>query len=72
MADRLAGGPVANRVTPKPAAATILVVDDEPMVREVVARYLQAENYRVVEQSDGAEARRWLERHRPDLVVLDV
>ncbi len=54
------------------ATATILVVDDEPMVREVVARYLQVENYRVVEQSDGADARQWLERNRPDLVVLDV
>ena len=54
------------------ATATILVVDDEPMVREVVARYLQVENYRVVEQSDGADARLWLERNRPDLVVLDV
>jgi DNA-binding response OmpR family regulator len=67
MVSRVADTPIV-----KPTTATILVVDDEPMVREVVARYLQVEHYRVVEQSDGAEARRWLERHRPDLVVLDV
>jgi DNA-binding response OmpR family regulator len=67
----MVGGVVDNKTATR-IAATILVVDDEPMVREVVARYLQVENYRVVEQSDGAEARRWLERNRPDLVVLDV
>lgn len=52
--------------------STILVVDDEPMVREVVVRYLQVENYRVVEKADGGEALAWLEANRPDLVVLDV
>lgn len=59
-------------VIASPATATVLVVDDEPMVREVVARYLQVENYRVMETSDGAEALEWLEANRPDLVILDV
>ena len=54
------------------STVTVLVVDDEPMVREVVARYLQVENYRVMETSDGAEALAWLESNRPDLVILDV
>ena len=51
---------------------TVLVVDDEPMVRVVVARYLQLDGFGVHEAADGAEAADWLAGHRPDLVVLDV
>ena len=36
--------------------ATVLVVDDEPMVREVVARYLQRDGLRVHEAADGPSA----------------
>ena len=54
------------------AIGTVLVVDDEPMVREVVARYLALDGYVVHEASDGDEAVRWLDANRPDLVVLDV
>ena len=54
------------------AAGTVLVVDDEPMVREVVARYLELDGFGVHEAADGAEAVGWLASHRPDLVVLDV
>ena len=50
----------------------MLVVDDEPMVREVVATYLQRDGMRVHEAGDGPSAEAWLETHRPDLVVLDV
>ena len=50
----------------------MLVVDDEPMVREVVARYLELDGFRVHEAADGAAALSWLADHRPDLVVLDI
>lgn len=50
----------------------ILVVDDEPIVRDVVVRYLQREGYRTAEAADGDAARRHIEDHDPDLVVLDV
>jgi DNA-binding response OmpR family regulator len=50
----------------------VLVVDDEPIVREVVVRYLQREGYTTVEASDGERARILLESDPPDLVVLDV
>jgi DNA-binding response OmpR family regulator len=53
-------------------AGTVLVVDDEPMVREVVARYLELDGFGVHEAADGAEAEGWLAANRPDLVVLDV
>jgi DNA-binding response OmpR family regulator len=51
---------------------TVLVVDDEPIVREVVVRYLQREGYRTLEAGDGERARELLERDAPSLVVLDV
>jgi DNA-binding response OmpR family regulator len=51
---------------------TVLVVDDEPIVREVVVRYLRREGYETLEAGDGTLARRLLERHMPSLVVLDV
>jgi DNA-binding response OmpR family regulator len=52
--------------------ARILVVDDEPMVREVVSRYLERDGYRVESAADGAEALEVLSQRAPDLVVLDV
>jgi len=52
--------------------ATVLVVDDEPIVREVVVRYLEREGYATLEADHGDRARELLERSSPDLVVLDV
>ena len=51
---------------------TVLVVDDEPIVREVVVRYLEREGFRTLEAGDGILAKRLLERHSPSLVILDV
>jgi DNA-binding response OmpR family regulator len=53
-------------------STTVLVVDDEPIVREVVVRYLKREGYRTLEAGDGDLARSLLEQHSPGLVVLDV
>jgi DNA-binding response OmpR family regulator len=52
--------------------ATVLVVDDEPIVREVVVRYLSREGHRTLEAADGTTARVAIESSSPDLVVLDV
>jgi DNA-binding response OmpR family regulator len=52
--------------------ATVLVVDDEPIVREVVVRYLAREGHRTLEAADGEAARGAIEHGDPDLVVLDV
>jgi DNA-binding response OmpR family regulator len=51
---------------------TVLVVDDEPTVREVVARYLRRDGHTVHETGDGSAAADWLSANEPDLVVLDV
>jgi DNA-binding response OmpR family regulator len=54
------------------AAQRVLVVDDEPTVRDVVARYLERDGYVVREVGDGDEVAAAIESFRPDLVVLDV
>ena len=51
---------------------TVLIVDDEPIVRDVVARYLKREGYETLEAGDSAAARELIERDPPNLVVLDV
>ncbi len=58
--------------TPDEPRAHILVVDDEPAVRQALSSSLDFEGYRVSEAADGAEALAQAERLRPDLVVLDV
>src|SRR6266480_4502646 len=55
-----------------PDVKTVLVVDDEPIVREVVVRYLEREGYRTLEAADGDRARELLQRESPSLVVLDL
>jgi DNA-binding response OmpR family regulator len=59
-------------VTTTQNAQDVLVVDDEPMVREVVTRYLERDGFTVRSAADGAEALLELTSNHPDLVVLDV
>ena len=51
---------------------TVLVVDDEPPVRDIVGQYLARDGYRVVATGDGREVMDLIGRESPDLVVLDV
>lgn len=50
----------------------MLVVDDEPTIAEVVARYLERAGYRTQVAADGVQAIEAAATHRPDLVVLDL
>jgi len=52
--------------------SAVLVVDDEPIVLDVVRRYLERDGHRVVTAASGDEARTKIEDERPDLVLLDV
>src|SRR5918992_3661855 len=52
--------------------ATVLVVDDEPIVRDVVGRYLERDGHRIVSAGDADEARQLIASEGPSLVVLDV
>ena len=52
--------------------ATILVVDDEPVVRDVVVRYLRRDGFSTLEAGNGDDARELIRTREPSLVVLDV
>jgi two-component system OmpR family response regulator len=52
--------------------ARLLVVDDEPNIRELLAASLRYAGFDVVVAADGSEALRAAARHDPDLVLLDV
>jgi CheY-like chemotaxis protein len=56
------------------SAKTVLVVDDDPDVRNVLTLFLQAEGFRVATAADGLEALEYLHRGevRPDLILLDL
>jgi two-component system response regulator ResD len=51
---------------------SVLVVDDEPTIAEVVARYLERAGYSARIAADGVEALEAVAKQRPDLVVLDL
>ncbi|MEN8238096.1 MAG: response regulator transcription factor [Actinomycetota bacterium] len=51
---------------------SVLVVDDESMVREVVCAYLEREGFTTFQAIDGQSALERIDEHAPDLVVLDV
>ena len=51
---------------------TVLVVDDEPTIVEVVARYLERSGYETLMAADGLAALQVAEQGDPDLIVLDV
>jgi DNA-binding response OmpR family regulator len=54
------------------SSGTVLVVDDEPTIVEVVSRYLERSGFETFGAADGPEALRQAELRRPDLVVLDL
>ena len=62
---------VAERAAPA-GGAHVLIVDDDPRVRAMLARYLKGEGFRVGEAGDGTAMRACLARDMPDLVLLDL
>jgi len=53
-------------------ARTILVVDDNPKIVEVLDAYLRADGFDVVTAADGPAALAAVQAHRPDLALLDI
>jgi signal transduction histidine kinase/DNA-binding response OmpR family regulator len=64
--------------SPAPAAVTadgrttVLVVDDDPTVRSLLAKTLEKEGYRVISARNGVEALALAREHRPQAITLDV
>ncbi len=57
---------------PSEKTATVLVVDDEPTIVEIVGRYMERAGFETYTAPDGYKALDLATEHRPDLVVLDV
>jgi two-component system response regulator ResD len=62
----------AGVARPQPSRGAILVVEDEPTIAEVLARYLDRAGYATRTAADGPAAVAAAHEQRPDLVVLDV
>lgn len=60
------------RLTPSEGNKTVLVVDDEAPIRQVLRQSLEAAGHQVLEAADGLAGLETARKERPDLVVLDV
>jgi two-component system response regulator ResD len=60
------------QTAPGAKTATVLVVDDEPTIVEIVGRYMERAGFETYTAADGYQALDAATEHRPDLVVLDV
>lgn len=54
------------------AGQTLLIVDDEPQIRELLKIYFTKEGFTVEEAADGAEAIRKIVQIKPNLILLDI
>ena len=57
---------------PKKSRGKILVVDDDPNIRELLQLFLTGKGFEVIMTNDGMEAVALLKRERPHLVLLDI
>jgi DNA-binding NarL/FixJ family response regulator len=53
-------------------SAQLLLVDDEPGLREAVKDYLEASNFNVQVASNASDAWDWMQQNNPDLVISDI
>jgi len=63
---------VAGSVPVADTGETILVVDDEPLVRDLLVQFLSLRGYRALGVKDGSEALLMVEQTPPDLILLDL
>lgn len=59
-------------MTSRTRGASVLVVDDEPTIRDSLRMVLEHEGYRVLEAADGEQALRVVETGHPEAVLLDI
>jgi signal transduction histidine kinase/CheY-like chemotaxis protein len=71
-AEIAAAEPVAQEAEAADGRPTVLVVDDDPMVHDLLAKTLDKEGYRVISALSGAEALAMARKHRPQAITLDV
>ncbi len=54
------------------SAPTILIVDDDPKLQQLLSRYLSEQGYITAVAGDGIEMDNWLQHNHPDLVIMDL
>ena len=64
--------PVEPAAPPRRVGAKVLLVDDEDQLRRVMKDLLERDGYEVTEAADGVEALDQVDRHAPDIIVLDL
>jgi DNA-binding NtrC family response regulator len=64
--------PIAKSETVKPAKRRILLVDDDPSIRQILSKLLSEEDYLVLTASNGVEAQELIKVAKFDLVLLDL
>ena len=52
--------------------ASVLIVDDEPLVRQTLSEWMRRKNFRVFEAEDGRQAMERIRTDEPDIVISDV
>ena len=72
MTDSASPAPMAASDPEVPAGATVLIVDDEPDLVELLQYTLETEGFTVLTAHDGAEGLALAESERPDLLVVDI
>ena len=64
--------PAEQAAAPDATATTVLIIDDDPAVRDLMTRFLDKMGYYAVHASSGAEGLRIAREMRPDVITLDV
>ena len=53
-------------------AWTILITDDDPIIRRILRMTIERQGHSVIEAANGVEALSLLAKHHPDLIIMDV
>ena len=72
VCDYWRGQKPGGRGAPRSCSSTVLVVEDDAIIREALREFLTDDGFRVVEATNGREGLEVLERERPAVVVLDL
>jgi signal transduction histidine kinase len=65
-------GKVPSTKREKPSGATVLVVDDDPLIHQLLKKELEREGMRVLLAADGVEAMTLARQYRPGAIILDI
>ncbi len=59
-------------VSKKDGKSTILVIDDDPTIRDLMTRHLEKNNFSVLQALDGAQGIKMAREYKPDAITLDI